>query len=68
MKIGGDPKAEAVLREQGNGYLWIVEKCPLCGEEHTHGGGMKGENPDDYLGYRIAHCSGSRSYVLVRKQ
>lgn len=36
--------------------------CPYCGEEHNHGGG-DGQYPN--YGYRTAHCTGTRTELLV---
>lgn len=35
--------------------LWelVVERCPLCGRRHVHGGGV---GPDPVLGHRQPHC------------
>lgn len=45
--------------------MWTltVERCPLCGKRHVHGGG-DGETPT--LGHRVAHCvDGTGGYVLT---
>lgn len=36
----------------------VVLRCPYCGGEHRHGGADKGATLTDYLGGRVAHCSG----------
>jgi hypothetical protein len=33
-----------------------VPACPICGEEHWHGGGRSGEDPRQYLFHRVRHC------------
>lgn len=43
----------------------VVEKCPHCGERHTHGGGFDDE---PILGHRVSHCvDGTGGYWLVPK-
>jgi len=40
-----------------------VERCPLCGKRHFHGGG---DGPEPDLGNRVAHCDAhDGSYELV---
>jgi hypothetical protein len=40
-----------------------VERCPLCGRKHYHGGG---DGPEPSLGARVAHCHEHRgSYELI---
>lgn len=64
------PEAKARL-DAGTGpgcWLWVVEQCPYCKKQHTHGGGPRSGDPREYLGHRLSHCA-SRSeradYVLV---
>jgi hypothetical protein len=39
------------------GYrYWVVQNCPFCGVEHSHGAGAPGEDPSDGLGSRVPHC------------
>jgi hypothetical protein len=62
--------AIAKLRKGEGCYLWIIPQCPICGEEHEHGGGPLGGNPDDFLGSRVPHClnpGGVSSYRLVKE-
>ena len=41
------------------GYQWIlVNPCPFCGRKHRHGAGnIRENNPEKYLGFRIAQCN-----------
>ena len=59
--------AYCYLKESRTARQWIVPQCPWCGKSHTHGGGGKEDNPLDFLGHRISHCSkgSGRDYVLV---
>jgi len=50
------PKAQARLEQHRDGYLWVIDCCPLCGGKHTHGGGLLFDEPTEYLGHRVAHC------------
>lgn len=64
------PLAFCRLEPAGHSYLWIVMSCPLCGRQHTHGGGPIASNPREQLGHRLAHCrvlseESSAGYVLV---
>jgi hypothetical protein len=64
------PEAPARLVRKPQVYLWIVDVCPLCGQPHTHGGGLLDGDPLLLLGHRNAHCA-TRSvtqtsgYILV---
>jgi hypothetical protein len=65
------PNAPCVL-ERGHGdqcNLWIVQQCPLCGREHTHGGGPSSGDPRNLLGHRSQHCvnppPGAHGYFLT---
>jgi hypothetical protein len=51
------PDAPARLVRKQQGYLWIVDVCPLCGQRHTHGGGALDGDPSQLLGHRNAHCA-----------
>ena len=37
-------------------YLWVVERCPICGRQHTHGGG--GLDADQALAGLLARVDG----------
>jgi len=50
------PTALARLKRTSEGYLWIVARCPLCGQRHTHGGGALTGDPCGLLTHRSAHC------------
>jgi hypothetical protein len=56
-------------------FTWVVPHCPICGKRHTHGGGNEEEKVDEFLGYRVAHCTDRKGmniltsgYRLVRKK
>lgn len=51
----------AVVRVETNKFVrsLIVDKCPLCGRRHVHGGG-RADDPkpvEQFLGHRGAHCT-----------
>ena len=48
--------ANAFLKKYRGQNFWIIKNCPYCHTLHQHGGGMIGENPRDYLGWRLSHC------------
>lgn len=50
------PDAECTLISDGEHYLWRVDSCPYCSQQHYHGGGEKGADPRATLGHRLAHC------------
>lgn len=60
----GLPEVEADLLAGREGYNWCVIRCHYCGRQHQHGGGLHDENPETYLGGRVAHC-GRGDYILV---
>lgn len=61
----------ARLKRGREGWLWVVEKCPYCGERHVHGGGGLDDDPVRFLGDRAAPCKQSNdlrvAYVLVQE-
>lgn len=59
--------APAHLEAHKDGYAWVVDTCPICGQSHVHGGGGLGDDPRQRLGHRVAHCAASEhgGYVLV---
>lgn len=62
-RLAGIPVVECHQRNQQPGWacdIWIISKCPYCGDCHVHGAGE---------GLRTAHCHmGARGdYYLVRK-
>jgi len=63
------PVAPARLVRKKDVWLWVVDKCPLCGKRHTHGGGLIEDDPFDNLGHRYAHCDSLKpepgGYILV---
>ena len=60
----------------GKAHLWIVDRCPYCLQQHTHGGGKIGEHdPRKQLGHRHAHCgdpfqgkASLKGYILVEPE
>lgn len=56
-------------RPKNRGYIfeWEVICCPYCRRKHHHGAGLDPDRVNDFLGYRVAHCSEAdgRSYKLV---
>lgn len=60
------PLAFAKLERTRDGvaWKWTVERCPLCGKTHHHGGG-DGDKPSG--GHRVGHCrtGGRTGYDLV---
>lgn len=48
--------AAAELRACGGQFLWIIQRCPFCKQQHQHGGGTIGEDPRDHLFHRVSHC------------
>jgi hypothetical protein len=52
-------------RRKRSAYVWIVDRCPHCGQRHYHSGGrLYFDDPDTLLGERIPF--GCPPYVLVR--
>ena len=50
-----DPSVPAKLVDR-----WlVVENCPWCGREHTHGAG---KGPVPAYGHRVAHCGAGRGW------
>jgi hypothetical protein len=49
------PIAAVAVVWSSRGRYWAVtiERCPLCGKRHYHGGG---DGPETALGARVAHC------------
>jgi hypothetical protein len=61
-------EAPARLMREREGWLWVVDRCPLCGSRHAHGGGALSDDPYRLLGPRAAHCTGGTfpgGYLLV---
>jgi hypothetical protein len=59
------PLASVSVVWSSRGRYWAVtvERCPLCGKRHYHGGG---DGPEPALGHRVAHCDEhDGSYELV---
>jgi hypothetical protein len=51
------PIAAVTLIASSEINYWRVVSCPYCDRTHHHGAGRPGENPADYLGTRVSHCS-----------
>src|SRR5215217_8896749 len=49
------PLASVTVAWSSRSRYWAVtvERCPLCGKRHHHGGG---DGPEPALGHRVAHC------------
>jgi hypothetical protein len=45
------------LEHHAFGSVWVVERCPYCGEEHRHGGGGRDDDPRSFLFHRVPHCA-----------
>ncbi|MFE6521891.1 hypothetical protein [Streptomyces sp. NPDC057794] len=56
-------RAERTDAPTGPYWLLVIDRCPLCGRPHRHGGGSD-EHPS--YGHRAAHCGGQtpRCYWL----
>jgi hypothetical protein len=63
------PDAYVTIKHYERARLWVLHKCPICGDRHIHGAGEIGEgNPCRYLGHRNPHCQpffASSGYNLV---
>lgn len=53
----GSPDAPVRLVDKKTYWNWEVVRCPFCEGTHEHGGIPKSEDPREYLGGRMAHCS-----------
>lgn len=55
-----------INRDGTHRWSLTVERCPLCGKRHVHGGG---DGPSPTLGHRVSHCAGddvaAGDYFLV---
>lgn len=62
----GEPAAYASLRTLPGSRvrLWVVEQCPLCGEQHFHTAGSPDADPQARLGSMPAPCDAGRTYRL----
>jgi hypothetical protein len=49
------PRAPVSVVWSAHSRYWAVtvERCPLCGRKHCHGGG---DGPEPDLGWRASHC------------
>jgi len=50
-------RAERTRCSTGHIWVLIVDNCPRCSQQHTHGGGT-GLHPS--YGHRAAHCGDSQ--------
>ena len=65
-----NPVALVRLVRSDDCYLWVTDKCPLCGGSHTHGGGHLDGDPRALLGHRRAHCDEPKPpgyYTLIEE-
>lgn len=51
-------------------FLWIIDECPFCKKKHHHGAGLFTNNPVNFLGRRVPHCTGKHAdgwgeYILT---
>ena len=46
----------AFLRPKRIIWQWVIPRCPICGEEHAHYGGMLTDDPRHHLGRRTYLC------------
>ena len=60
-RLNGFPVALCTVRWFRGIWSITVPVCPLCGEEHSHGGN---DGPEPTLGHRVSHC-GHGGYHLV---
>ena len=62
------PLAPVTVAWSTRSHYWAVtvERCPLCGRKHYHGGG---DGPEPALGHRLAHCiQHTGGYELVETE
>jgi len=38
----------------GGQWILVIERCPFCGQKHSHGGGVDPARPS--AGHRYSHC------------
>lgn len=64
--VAGVPVAWATCIRSERTWIWLVERCPFCGQEHAHSAGDFSSDPARTLGVRRAQCSpdDERSYEL----
>lgn len=48
----------------GQKTISIIILCPHCGKRHTHGGGHLLTEISKFYGNRVAHCDGSKNYII----
>jgi hypothetical protein len=64
-----DPEVKATLVTGRSVWLWVIKKCPWCGQKHTHGSGRLSDDPRKFLGHRFPHCPPEQAplneYVLI---
>ena len=63
--LDSTPHALVSVVWSSRGRFWAVtvERCPLCGKRHHHGGG---DGPEPALGARVAHCDAhDGNYELI---
>lgn len=60
------PIAWAMRVRGERGWLWLVDQCPFCGEEHAHAAGALTTDPRETLGERLSQCGDgpAQKYVL----
>jgi len=56
------PIAWATLDEEQ--CHWIINECPYCREQHSHGAGNADQPPREFLGHRQVMCEGgSQNFI-----
>ena len=62
------PVAPVFLKRGKYNFLWVVIKCPLCGNEnnHIHDGGPFNGNPREHLGHKTALCISQPNKIKKR--
>ena len=73
-ELFGDP---IILVDKVEGSKAIINSCPICGDQHTHGNARNapGDTPATYErimakemtipSHRVAHCSDDGGYWLI---
>lgn len=64
VRNNDDPEVPAYVERHERQWLLYIQ-CPLCGDLHSHGGGMADRAPS--YGHRVSHCitEDSGGYWLV---
>ena len=49
-------EAKIVKIDIKKGIRQFTVRCPFCGREHMHEGGLANEDVSKYLGHRLSQC------------